>query len=102
MALMIMCYFTAVAKIPAGAAIAIEFLGPVGVAVLSMKGWLRVELPSLAALGVIGISFDDGGWLFDPAGMLFALGGAAGWAAYMCSCAVSGVFFPSRMAFVSR
>jgi inner membrane transporter RhtA len=83
MAVMVMCYFAAVAKIPAGAAIAIEFLGPVGVAVLAMKGWPRVALPSLAALGVIGISFDGGGWLFDPVGMLFALGGAAGWAAYI-------------------
>src|SRR5262245_4250578 len=83
MASMTMCYFTAVTKIPAGAAIAIEFLGPVGVAVLSMKGWLRAAMPSLAALGVVGISFDAGGWLFDPVGMLFALGGAAGWAAYI-------------------
>jgi inner membrane transporter RhtA len=83
MSLMIMCFFTSMSLIPAGAAAAIMFLGPVGVAVYSMKGWSRVALPGLAAFGVMAISLDSHGWLFSPIGALFALGGAAGWAAYI-------------------
>lgn len=83
MSLMVMCYFTAVSMIPAGAAIAIQFLGPVGVAVYSMRGWSRFALPGLAAVGVMAISLDGEGWLFSPIGGFFALGGAAGWAAYI-------------------
>lgn len=83
MSLMVMCYFTAVSMIPNGAATAILFLGPVGVAVFSMRGWSRVSLPGLAAIGVMAISLDVDGWLFSPIGALFALGGAAGWAAYI-------------------
>jgi inner membrane transporter RhtA len=83
MSLMVMCYFTAVSMIPAGAAIAIQFLGPVGVAVYSMRGWSRFALPGLAAIGVMAICLDGNGWLFLPIGAFFALGGAAGWAAYI-------------------
>jgi inner membrane transporter RhtA len=83
MALMLMCYFTAVSMIPNGAATAIMFLGPVGVAVYSMRGWSRVTLPGIAAIGVVALSLGSDGWLFSPIGALFALAAAAGWAAYI-------------------
>lgn len=83
MSLMVMCYFTAVSMIPTGPATAILFLGPIGVAVCSISGGWRIALPGLAAIGVVAISVNGEGWLFAPVGALFALGGAAGWAAYI-------------------
>ena len=83
MSLMVMCYFTAVSMIPTGPATAILFLGPIGVAVCSIRGGWRIALPGLAAIGVVAISVNGEGWLFSPVGALFALGGAAGWAAYI-------------------
>jgi inner membrane transporter RhtA len=83
MSLMVMCYFTAVSMIPTGPATAILFLGPIGVAVCSIRGGWRIALPGLAAIGVVAISVNGEGWLFSPVGAFFALGGAAGWAAYI-------------------
>lgn len=83
MALMTLSYFEAVTLIPIGPAITIDFLGPLAVAAIALKGWTRLALPALAASGVLAISYGHGGWLFDPIGVLFALGAACGWAGYI-------------------
>lgn len=83
MAAMTLCYFMAVTEIPVGPAITIDYLGPLGVAILSLKGWPRVILPILAAGGVTAMSYSGHGWLFAPAGILFSLAAAAGWAGYI-------------------
>ncbi len=83
MAAMTMCYLTAVAMIPVGPATTIDFLGPLGIAILALKGWPRVILPLLAACGVLAMAYGAHGWLFSPGGILFALGSAVAWAAYI-------------------
>lgn len=83
MAVMTMCFFTAARLIPMGAAITIDFLGPLGLAVLALRGWPRLVLPLAAALGVLAVSYGNHGKLLDPAGILFALGAACGWAGYI-------------------
>ncbi len=83
MAIMTMCFFTAARLIPMGPAITIDFLGPLGVAVLALRGWPRLVLPLAAALGVLAVSYGSHGRLLDPAGILFALAAACGWAAYI-------------------
>ncbi len=83
MALMTMSYFEAVTRIPIGPAITIDFLGPLAVAVVALKGWAKFALPLLAAFGVLAICLGHQGWLFDPIGMLFALAAACGWAGYI-------------------
>lgn len=84
MAVMTMCFFTAAKLIPVGAAITIDFLGPLGLAVASLRGWPRVALPLIAAAGVLAVSFGGGqGRLLDPAGILFALAAGCGWACYI-------------------
>jgi len=83
MALMTMSYFEAVTRIPIGPAITIDFLGPLAVAVVALKGWAKFALPLLAAFGVLAICYGHEGWLFDPFGMLFALAAACGWAGYI-------------------
>lgn len=83
MALMTLSYFEAVTLIPIGPAVTVDFLGPLAVAAIALKGWTRLALPSLAAFGVLAISYGHGGWLFNPVGILFALGAACGWAGYI-------------------
>ena len=83
MALMTMCFFTAAKLIPMGPAITIDFLGPLGVAVLALRGWPRLVLPLVAALGVFAVSYGSHGKLLAPAGILFAMGAACGWAGYI-------------------
>ncbi|HEX7390075.1 MAG TPA: EamA family transporter [Acidiphilium sp.] len=82
-AFMTLCYFMAVTLIPVGPAITIDFLGPLSVAVVALRGWPRFVLPVLAAFGVLAMSYSPHGWLFDPLGILFALGAGAGWAGYI-------------------
>jgi inner membrane transporter RhtA len=83
MALMTLSYFEAVTRIPIGPAITIDFLGPLSVAVVALKGWTKFALPLLAAFGVLAICYGHEGLLFDPIGMLFALAAACGWACYI-------------------
>jgi inner membrane transporter RhtA len=82
-ALMTLSYFEAVTRIPIGPATTIDFLGPLAVAVVALKGWAKLAFPLLAACGVVAICYNAAGWLFDPIGMLFALAAACGWASYI-------------------
>ena len=83
MAAMTLCYFMAVTKIPVGPAITFDYLGPLSIAIMSLRGWPQVILPALATGGVLAMTYSNHGWLFAPAGILFALAGAVGWAGYI-------------------
>jgi inner membrane transporter RhtA len=76
-----MCFMAAVDRIPMGTASALEFLGPLGVAILrgrrSTKAW-----PAVAAIGVLLLTEPWRGAL-DPAGVAFALAAAIAWALYI-------------------
>jgi inner membrane transporter RhtA len=69
-------------RIPLGTASALEFLGPLGVAVANGKGGGRVMWPGLAAIGVVLLTQPWAGAV-DPIGVLYALGAAACWACYI-------------------
>ena len=82
-----MLFMAAVARMPLGTASALEFLGPLGVAVARAKsgqhsGRRRLLWPGLAAVGVLVLThpWQGGG---SPLGIVFALGAAACWAAYI-------------------
>ncbi len=83
MALMTMCFFTAASLIPMGPAITIDFLGPLALSVVALRGWPRLVLPLLAACGVFAVSFGNHGHLLNPAGIMFAGGAGCGWALYI-------------------
>jgi len=83
MALMTMCFFTSASLIPMGPAITIDFLGPLALAVVALRGWPRLVLPLLAACGVLAVSFGNHGHLLNPAGIMFAAGAGCGWALYI-------------------
>ncbi|MEU8135419.1 EamA family transporter [Streptodolium elevatio] len=78
---MMLLFMSAAARIPLGTASALEFLGPLGVAMYAARGRHRLwALP--AALGVLLLTEPWHGGV-DLLGVAFALAAAAGWAAYI-------------------
>ncbi|GAA2805038.1 EamA family transporter [Saccharopolyspora taberi] len=75
-------FMAAVARIPLGTASALEFLGPLGVAVARGRGRARLWA-LLAAAGVLLLTEPWRGDGTDPVGIGFALAAAACWAGYI-------------------
>ena len=75
-------FMAALDRIPLGTASALEFLGPLGVAVAHGKGRQRFVWPGLAAVGVLLLTQPWAGAV-DPVGVMFALGAALCWACYI-------------------
>jgi inner membrane transporter RhtA len=81
-AMVTMLFMASAGRIPLGTASALEFLGPLGVAVANGRGGGRVLWPGLAAVGVVLLTQPWAGAV-DPVGVLYALGAAACWACYI-------------------
>jgi len=79
-AAMNLCFFQAVARLPLGTAVSIEFLGPFTVAVVGGSGRRHALYAGTGLLGVVLLARPGGG--VTLLGALFALGAAAGWACY--------------------
>lgn len=77
-----MLFMAAVARIPLGTASALEFLGPLGVAVLHGRGRNRFVWPGLAAVGVVLLTQPWEGAV-DLLGVLYALAAAVCWGCYI-------------------
>jgi inner membrane transporter RhtA len=75
-------FMAAVDRIPLGTASALEFLGPLGVAVAHGKGGHRLVWPGLAAIGVVLLTQPWAGAV-DPIGVIYALVSAVCWAGYI-------------------
>lgn len=77
-------FYEAIDRIPLGAAVAIEFLGPISVAAFGSRGRRDVLALILVVAGVVAIASNqvDGGSVELP-GIGFALASAALWAAYI-------------------
>jgi len=75
-------FMASIARIPLGTASALEFLGPLGVAVAKGRGRNRFLWPALAAVGVALLTQPWAGAV-DLVGVAFALGAAACWASYI-------------------
>ncbi|MCP3803194.1 EamA family transporter [Allokutzneria sp. A3M-2-11 16] len=78
---MTMLFMAAVARIPLGTASALEFIGPLGVALVRGRGGHKAW-PALAAVGVLLLTEPWHGGT-DLVGVACALGAAACWAAYI-------------------
>ncbi len=74
-------FYQAIARIPLGIAVTIEFIGPLGVAIVGSRKALDFAWATMAAAGVAMLSLNGGN--VTPLGVLFALGAAAGWASYI-------------------
>lgn len=77
-----MLFMAAAGRIPLGTASALEFLGPLGVAVANGTGKGRLLWPGFAAVGVVLLTQPWAGAV-DPIGVLYALGSAVCWACYI-------------------
>ena len=75
-------FYLAIARIPLGAAVAIEFIGPLGVAALTSRRVSHFVWVAIAAVGIILLTPVSGADL-DMLGVLFALAAGAGWAFFI-------------------
>lgn len=75
-------FMAAIDRIPLGTASALEFLGPLGVAVLRGTGRHRFVWPGLAAVGVVLLTQPWAGAI-DLVGVACALAAAVCWACYI-------------------
>lgn len=84
LACMNLSFYAALRTLPLGVAIAIEFLGPLGVATLYSGRRLDLAWVALAAGGVgVLVAPHAGAARPDPAGLAFALGAALFWGLYI-------------------
>jgi inner membrane transporter RhtA len=77
-----LCFYEAIARIPLGIAVTIEFLGPLAVAVATSRRALDLCWAALALTGVALLSPEIGGGL-DPAGLGFAAVAGCGWGTFV-------------------
>lgn len=75
-------FMAALDRIPMGTASALEFLGPLAVAVAHGRGRARVVWPGLAAIGVV-LMTQPWADAVDLIGVLYALAAAVCWAGYI-------------------
>ena len=79
------CFYEAISRIPLGAAVSLEFLGPVTVAVVRGRGWApRIAaffaLAGVCAIGGLGLDLSAPRTL---AGVAWILAAGASWATYI-------------------
>jgi inner membrane transporter RhtA len=84
--IMNLLFYSAIKTIPFGVAIAIEFTGPLAVAVWTSKrasDWLWVALAALGLGLLLPLPGADAAAALDPQGMAFALAAGVCWALYI-------------------
>ncbi|MFG2791532.1 DMT family transporter [Streptomyces sp. NPDC048419] len=86
-------FYQAADRIPLGAAVTLEVLGPLALSVFASRRALNAVWAALALGGVVLLSGGGFGDL-DPVGVAFALGAGAMWAAYIVFSARTGRRFP--------
>jgi inner membrane transporter RhtA len=92
------CFYAAIARIPLGTAVTIEFLGPLTLAAVLSRRPRDLVWVVLAAGGVVllGAANGVGGGRLDPVGIGFALAAGAFWAGYILASARVGAAVPGQ------
>ena len=90
LALMNLSFYAAIARIPIGIAVALEFLGPLGVALWKSRQPLDLLWVALAALGIMLLAPFAPGNDLDPIGLVFALLAGGMWGTYIILSARTG------------
>lgn len=94
LAVMNLAFYEALARLPMGIAVAIEFLGPLGIAVAASRRRLDLLWVGLAAAGVALLAPWGDSASVSWAGIAFALVAGACWAGYILLSASAGRRFP--------
>ena len=92
LAAMNLSFYEALHRIPLGIAVTIEFIGPLSVGVLGSRRRLDLVWTAAAAAGIVALTHGNTHGL-DTLGVVFALGAAAMWAAYILVSARVGQVF---------
>jgi inner membrane transporter RhtA len=78
------CFYLAIFRIPLGIAVALEFIGPLGVALLASKRALDFGVAALAAAGIfLLLPLTNISAPLNPWGVFFALAAGVCWALYI-------------------
>ncbi|GLW08323.1 threonine transporter RhtB [Microtetraspora sp. NBRC 13810] len=95
LALMNLSFYEALARLPMGVAVAVEFLGPLGVAVAASRRRLDLLWVTLAAAGIALLApWAEAAGRISWAGIGFGLLAALCWAGYILLSAATGSRFP--------
>jgi len=94
-------FYAALARLPLGTAVTIEFLGPLTLAAaLSRRGrdmgWVLLAVTGVLTLGLLGRHDGGTGHSLDPLGVAFVLAAAAFWALYIVAGSRAGAAVPGR------
>ncbi len=79
-----LCFYMALRTIPLGIAVALEFLGPLAIALIGSRRALDLLWVALVVGGLsLLLPYREQAQSLDPVGVLFALAAAVGWATYI-------------------
>ena len=87
-------FYEALDRLPLGVAVTIEFVGPLGVAVVASRRRLDLLWAALAAIGIVLLSDPFGAGGIDGAGFVLALVAGGCWALYILLAQRAGRVFP--------
>ena len=93
LAVMNLCFYEALDRIPLGLAVTFEFVGPLGVALAGSRRALDLAWVGLAGAGIVLIA-SPGTSDLDTLGIVYALLAGAAWAAYILLSARTGRVIP--------
>jgi inner membrane transporter RhtA len=91
--LMNLSFYLAIERIPIGIAVALEFIGPLGVAIANSRRWLDLVWVVLAGCGIVVLA-PFGGLAVNLTGIILALTAGGFWAAYILLSAKVGRAIP--------
>lgn len=89
-----LCFYMALRTIPLGIAVALEFLGPLAIALFGSRRALDFVWVAMVVAGLT-LLLPWQAQALDPVGVLFALSAAVGWAAYILLGRRAGAAFGS-------
>ena len=91
-----LCFYMALRTIPLGIAVALDFLGPLAIALFGSRRALDFLWVALVVVGLaLLLPYGEQTQALDPVGVLYALGAAVGWAAYILLGRRAGAAFGS-------
>ncbi len=85
-----LCFYESLDRLPLGVAVTLEFIGPLGVAVLGTRRRLDAVWGLLAAVGVVLLSEGSGDGSIDGLGAALALAAGGFWGLYILQSAKVG------------